>query len=275
MGKLKEALESAKERYCLYLTKHTHPPAIIASFALIESCIHNKEFFDAVLYARTTWETITGRGESHIPDNMREAFTARGAKELARALLNFAQQGNLPMEEKKETGKEAIMLARRALEIDTQVNGAESLQEGSDMAALAQVLSFFSEMDGDDETVRLYDQSTAIYALVEGNLSKNVAVNEYNVGLFYYNRSKREITVDTMDQCVADLELSLSRFHEAARIYRVIDHVDDVNGAMQFVKHAEELLRLATPARASASAATTEALASEVSAASTKGTMEK
>ena len=69
MSRHSEALECAKEWYCLYLTKHTHPPAIIAGFALIESCIHNGEYFDAVLYARTTWETLTLSRDSHIPDD--------------------------------------------------------------------------------------------------------------------------------------------------------------------------------------------------------------
>ena len=54
MGRDREALECAQERYCLYLTSHTHPRAIRASFDLIESCIHNKEYEDAALYARTT-----------------------------------------------------------------------------------------------------------------------------------------------------------------------------------------------------------------------------
>ena len=47
MGRDVEALECATERYCLYLTKHTHPPAIDASFDLIQSCIHNNEYEDA------------------------------------------------------------------------------------------------------------------------------------------------------------------------------------------------------------------------------------
>ena len=58
MDQNRESLECAKERYCLYLTSHTHPPAIGAAFSLIKSCLHNKEFEDAELYARTTWETI-------------------------------------------------------------------------------------------------------------------------------------------------------------------------------------------------------------------------
>ena len=57
MARHREALECAKEWYCLWPTKHTHPPAIKASFALIESCIFNKKFFDAALFARTLWET--------------------------------------------------------------------------------------------------------------------------------------------------------------------------------------------------------------------------
>ena len=54
MGRHRESLECAKEWYCLWLTKHTHLPAIRAGFALMESCIHNKEYFDAVVYARTS-----------------------------------------------------------------------------------------------------------------------------------------------------------------------------------------------------------------------------
>ena len=47
MDRNREALECAQERYCLYLTSHTHPPAIAASFALIQTCIHNEEYEDA------------------------------------------------------------------------------------------------------------------------------------------------------------------------------------------------------------------------------------
>ena len=117
MGKHRESLECAKEWDCLYPTNHTHPPAIIASFSLIESCGRNKEYF-ALLYSRTLWETITMSRDSHIPDNLRDEFTARGALELARALRNLAEFGDMPVEEQKEAGREAIMMARRSLEIN-------------------------------------------------------------------------------------------------------------------------------------------------------------
>ena len=84
----------------MYPTNHTHPPAITAGFALIESCIHNKEFFDAVAYARTTWETITLSRDSHIPDNERAWFIAIGARTLAKSLQNLVKSGDMPPEEK-------------------------------------------------------------------------------------------------------------------------------------------------------------------------------
>ena len=120
MDRNREALECAQERYCLYLTSHTHPPAIAASFALIEGCIHNKEHANAELYARTTWETITLSRDSHTPDDEREWFTARGAYYLARAMLRLAISSDVPPEANQAVGQEAIALARRALEIQTQ-----------------------------------------------------------------------------------------------------------------------------------------------------------
>ena len=117
----REALECAKEWYCLYPTNHTHPPAIKAGFAVIESSIHNREYFDAVLYARTTWETITLSRDSYIPENEREWFIAQSAFYLAKATQCLAENGDMPAEEKQEAGHEAIMLARRALEIHTRL----------------------------------------------------------------------------------------------------------------------------------------------------------
>ena len=86
MGRNKEAMDCAKEWYCLWLTKHTHPPAIDAGFALIESCIHNGEYADAVLYAHTTWETLTLSRDSHIPEHQQTSFIAQGASLFAKAM---------------------------------------------------------------------------------------------------------------------------------------------------------------------------------------------
>ena len=193
MARHKEALECAKEWYCLYLTEHTHAPAIIASFAVIQSCMFNKEYFDAALYARTQWETITLSRDSHIPDDLRESFTARGALELARALWQLAEHGGMPAEEKQEAGVEAIMLARRALEIHTQLFGAESKEVAGNMGVLAGALSYFNDVDDDDddEVPRLYEQANDIYARVEGNSSSNVAACKNNLGIVYEKRAKR------------------------------------------------------------------------------------
>ena len=242
MGRHREALECAKEWYCLWPTKHTHPPAIIASFAVIESCGFNKEYFDAALYARTLWETITLSRDSHIPDHQREEFTARGAIELARALHALAEHGDIPAEEKQETGVEAIMLARRALEINTRLYGAESYQVANSKGVLASILEYFNNVD-DDEALRLYEQAKAIHARVYGSSSLNVASGDFNLATAYHNRAVRALTADDLDGCVANAELALPRYREAARIYRAINIMDNADQAEREVVTIENMLR--------------------------------
>ena len=251
MGKHKEALECAKEWYCLYPTKHTHPPAIIASFAVIESCGFNKEFFDAALYARTLWETITLSRDSHIPDHQREEFTARGAMELARTLWLLAQYGDMPPEEQQVAGVEAIMLARRALEIYTQLYGIESKEVADGMGLLADVLDFFNDVN-DDEVPRLYEQAKAIHVRVYGSSSLNVASSDFNLAAAYHNRAVRAKAADDLDRCVANLELALPRYREAARIFRAINHVDMADRAARDVVVIEKGLRQVVASRAAA-----------------------
>ena len=251
MGRHKEALECAKEWYCLYPTNHTHPPAIEASFFLIQSCMFNKEFFDAALYARTLWETITLSRDSHIPDNLREEFTARGAHELARALWQLAEHGDMPAEEKQGAGVEAIMLARKALEINTRLLGIESEDVADSMATLAGVLDFFNNVD-DDEVLRLFEQANAIYARVEGILSWNLAASENNLGKTYKDRANRALTAHDLDRRVANLELALPHFREAARIFRAINHVENADQVARTVVGIEEELRQVVAERAAA-----------------------
>ena len=251
-GQHKEALECAKEWYCLYPTNHTHPPAIIASFAVIESCLFNKEYFDAALYARTLWETITMSRDSHIPDDKREEFTARGAMELARATLQLAQSGGMPAEEQQGAGVEAIMLARRALEINSQLYGADDDRVAACMGELGSILSHFIDVD-DDEVPRLFEQSKAIHVRVHGNLSSNVAACEKNLGITYYRRSRKAQDAHDLDVCIANLKLALPHYREAARIYRAANHVDKADDAARNVVAVEELLQRVVAERAAAS----------------------
>ena len=253
LGRHKEALECAKEWYCLYLTKHTHPPAIEAGFALIESCIHNKEFFDAVLYARTSWETITLSRDSHIPDDEREWFIAKGAHYLAKATFALAMNGGVSAEEKQATGVEAIMLARKALEIHTRLSGIESEEAAEDMSLLASSLDYFSDVD-DDEVPRLRQQSIAIFARVYGSLSPNVATGERLLGLSYRKRAGRARTANDLERCVANLELALPRYREAARIFRAINHVDKAEDCAHGAVAIEENLRVTAAIIAAATA---------------------
>ena len=141
------------------------------------------------------------------------------------------------------------MLARRALQIDTRLHGIESSEVGDDMGLLAQVLCYFNDID-DDEEIRLYEQSIAIYARVQGSLSTNVAASEINLGIAYRIRAIRARDADDLDRCVANLELALSRFREAARIYRAISQVDRADNAASRANATEKWLRKVTDEKA-------------------------
>ena len=235
----------------MYLTRHTHPPAIDASFDLIESCIHNKEFEDAALYAGTTWETITLSRDSHIPDHQREWFTARGAYFLALAMLALAQHGDVPPEANQAVAQEAIGLARRALEIHAQIHGLKHADVANAMDLLARALNYFNNAD-DDEVLRLYEQSNSIQARVEGRLSVNVAVGENNLASVFEKRAKRARAANDLDRELANLELSLSHYREAVRIHRANNHLENADDSAQSVVEVEEKIRQCTIARAAA-----------------------
>ena len=244
MGRHREALECAKEWYCLYLTKHTHPPAIIAAFALIESCLHNREFADASLYALTTWETITKDTTSHIPVGRRQWFVAEGASLLAKATLHLAHSGGIPLAEKPAAGLEAITLARRSLEIQTQLHGAESDQVGEIMITLANILDEFHDYD-DEEVLRLHVRAKTIHGRVQGLLSPNVAAGEGNLGVMYQKRAHRAHNARDFDREMVNLELALPHFCEAVRIYRAISLIEPAETAEQKVIVVQERLHRA------------------------------
>ena len=226
MGQDKDALECAKEWYCLWLTKHTHPPAITAAFALIESCIHNGEYDDVRLYAHTTWETITLSRDSHIPDSQREEFTARGAHYVAKSIFAMVQSGGIPAEEKHEAGNEAITRARQALDIFSRLHGIERKTVAMAKVMLAQVLDFFKE-DGNDESLRLFEDSKAIYTQLQGNSSIKVGEIEEDLGALYYKRAKRALNgTNDLHSTLSYLDLSLLRLREATRIYRSLGQLN-------------------------------------------------
>ena len=250
MGQRRESLECAKERYCLYLTKHTHPPAIMASFCLIESCIYNKEYEDAELYARTTWEN------SHILEDERQWFTARGAYYLANAMFHLAENRDIPPEANQTVGQEAIALAQTALEIYTQQYGLEDQHVACAMRILASALNYFNNVD-DVEVLRLIEQANAITARVEGSSSVNMAEGNEDLGEVYRKRAKRAHAANDLDGELANLELALPHQREAIRIYRTINYVERVEECSQSMVEAEEELRLCKIARATATATAT------------------
>ena len=61
--------------------------AIDAAFALIQSCIHNKEYEDAKLYASTLLGIINHQYDNKIPEDQRQRYIADGSFSLALATL--------------------------------------------------------------------------------------------------------------------------------------------------------------------------------------------
>ena len=242
LGRYGEQLDCAKEWYCLWNTKPTDKGAIDAAFALIQSCLQNKEYGDAHLYASTLYEIINHKHDNKIPDDQRQRYIADGAYCLAQATFRFAKAGGIPPEEKQKAGQEAIVLARRALEIHTQLYGPENCEVANDMGVLAEALDYFND-DDNEEVLCLLEQSKAIHARVYGSSSTNVAIGEQKLGEVYLYQAKRARAADDLDRCVASMELALPHYRESARIYRAIGRMDDADGAAQIAVDIEELLR--------------------------------
>ena len=249
MDRKKEALECAKERYSLWAAGNMrHCRMLFAAFALIDGLLHNREIEQAALIARTAYEMIINDTDNIIPDDEREHFLADGSRVLAEATHRLAEGGGIAPEEKQKAGEKAIELARKALEIHTQLRGSNSNQAANSMATLADVLKYFNDVD-DDEILRLYEQAKAIYNQVQGNLSPNVANCEHNLGAEYEARADRARDANDQLRCVANLELSLTHYREAERIFRTIKFVGDVDSVAEYIADIEEKLIEARIAR--------------------------
>ena len=242
MDQNKEALECAKERYSLWAAGNMrHHGMLNASFALIEGLMSNKEYEQAELIARTAYEMITARYGNIVPEDQQQRFLADGSRLLARATHRLAESGGIAPEAKQKAGEKAITLARKALEIHTQLRGTESTQAANDMATLAEVLKYFNDID-DDEILHLYGQAKAIYSRLHGNLSPNVAICEHNLTAEYKARASRARDANDLDRCVTNLERALSHCREAERIYRTINYVEDADKASKRKEEIEEAI---------------------------------
>ena len=244
MDRLKEALECAKECYTLWAMNHLrNPGSINAALVLIQCCLHNQEFEDAERYARHAYFMIAEMTDNFIPADQQPWFLAEGSRYLALAIFRLTEAGGIPPEEKQIAGKEAITHARKALEINNRLHGTESAKVALGMSVLGDVLDYFKNID-DDEVPRLFEQAIAIYSRVEGSSSPNVAVAKNKLGIVCNNRADRAKIANDLDRCMANLELALPHFREAARIYRAVNHIDKADQALLDVAQIEENIQL-------------------------------
>ena len=252
LGQYREQLECAKEWYCLWNTKPTDVGAIVAAFALIQSCLTNKEYADAHLYASTLYEIINHKHDNRIPVNQRQRFIANGAYFLASATLALAKNEGIPPEENQK-GQEAIAHARRALEIHTQLHGTEH-DLANVLLVLADALDYFNDGGDDEEVLRLVERAKSIYARMQGGSTVNVAICEEKLARAYDKRVVRACAANDRDGEQANLELAVPRYREAARIYRANNRIDIADVNARNVVIIEEELRQLTTARATAAA---------------------
>ena len=236
MGRCKESLECATERYNLWAETNMRDAGMIeAAFALVQSLINNKDFAQAHLIAGTIYEMTTNPENNNIPDNKQQHFLARASHNLARSTIYLAKAGGIPPEEKQKAGEEAIMLARKSVELHTLMHGANSIEVAVDMGTLGRVLDHFNDVD-DDEVLRLFAHAKAIHARVDGSLSVGVALGEDQLARAYSNRAKRAID---LDELMANWELSLHHFREAARIFRAVNRIESAVEAAENAAGAE------------------------------------
>ena len=243
LNRHREAMECIKECYTLWAMNHMrNPGSMKAALLLIQSCLHNDEYEDAERYARHAMFMIAEMTDNFIPTDQQPQFLADGSYWLAQAILGSAQAGGIPSEEKQRAGEEAIELARKALQLHSQLDGTDSTQVAADFGALADMLEFFNDVD-DDEILRLYEQASTIYRREEGSSSVNVAAVECNLGRTYDSRARRAHAVNDLERYLANLELALPHFREAARIFQAINHMDSADRARHDVARVEENIR--------------------------------
>ena len=243
MDRQREALECIKECYTLWAMNHLrNPGSINAALNLIQSCIHNKEYEDAERYARHAYFMIAEMTDNFIPADQQPRFLADASHWLAVAILGSADASGIPPEQKQKEGKEAIMHLRKALEIRTHLYGTEKSEVALSMGMLGDALNFFNDVD-DDEVLRLMEQAAAIVSRVEGSSSVNLAVHENQSGNAYISRANRALAVKDLDRSLANSELALSHYREAARIFRANYHFGKADAALRIISGLEETIR--------------------------------
>ena len=238
----KEALECATEKYNMWATTNArNPNTVRAALPLIDSLIQNKQFEKAHLIAGTVYEMTMHPTTYDIPDDLQQPLLAYASSYLAHATYKLAQAGCIPSEEKQKAGEEAIALARKAIELHTQLHGADSEETVGDMSTLANVLDYFLDVD-DDEAVHLFEQVIAIRSRSQGPQSVNVASNKSNLASVYANRANRAQRDDDPDRALKNWMLALPYYLESYRIYQVINFMDRADHVAQTIKEIRESL---------------------------------
>ena len=262
LGRNTEFLQCAEDNNKLWAMARgpVHPSTIEASHYFLEALMHNKEYHDAEVFARTLWEIIHSIDIEHV-DNIllldkRQTYLAMSSNMLALAIFKLAESGGIPAEEKQKAGEEAIARARECLEVTVQAVGPQNASVAASMAVLADVLAYFLDTNEETESLRLYEQAIAIYTRCDGATSIKVGSCKNTLATMYVKRAVRAHIAKVKGQYGAHLELAVPIFREAGWIFRALNLPDRADAAFGDAYVMEDQLRqVAEKAAAEAAAA--------------------
>ena len=90
---------------------------------------------------------------------------------------------------------------------------------------------------------------------LQGSLSVNVAVGEYNLGAAYRKRAIRAQAAKDLDRFMINLELASRHYREAARIDRINNHMESADRSLRKAEEMEQKLQHIRNVRTAAAAA--------------------
>jgi tetratricopeptide (TPR) repeat protein len=227
---LLEALTFAEECYNLVVEAYdpVHPQVQEAAGILIHILIVKGDLFDAERYAQVTYGNL--RDKKNGMDQESEVV-ARGAYNLADVI--FRQNGDLIIAEE---------LARESLRIRSLINDSNYHSVGCSCNLLATVLNIQGKLG--DETRGLYERFLAIFIRNEGPDEQASAIGNYSLGMFHYQLSCEQATVDSQQTLLLSAKFY---FEESIRIYSKTygpTHPDALNAASLLTTVSSELSQI-------------------------------
>lgn len=174
--KYKEAQLVYEEMYnaLVEVYQPDHPKVLAAANQMIQNLIDLKEFGDAERYARISYDCLTRPVDT---ESIGVAHAAMALADVTYKLICESKQEGWNM-------LEAEMLARKAIRIYEKIYGHDNLAyQATAFQVLSKILTSIGNHD--IEAKDLFEKALSIYVDSEGTNGHNVAIMNYQLGLFH------------------------------------------------------------------------------------------